>query len=238
MSDVPEFRPPGRPARVLVVDDDGGIRDALRMALSYDGHEVVLAANGAEGLDTLRTTPVELIIADVMMPLVDGLSMCRAMRRRNDRTPILVLTAKTSVSDRVEGLDAGADDYLVKPFDLDELLARVRALIRRTRPGATLDRTTVGDLTIDPTSRAASRAGTAIELTKTEFDLLHLLMANQGVVLSRQVIYERIWGCDLSASSRSLDVYVSYLRQKTEADGRPRIIHTVRGAGFCIRADR
>ncbi len=224
-----------QPVTVLVVDDDEGIRDALRMALRYDGYEVVVAANGAEGLDRLMAGPADLIVVDVMMPLVDGLSMCRTLRRRGDRTPILVLTARTEVSDRVEGLDAGADDYLVKPFVLDELLARVRALIRRSQP--VTGPISVGDLSIDPADRSAVRAGRPIELTRTEFELLHLLMSHAGTVLTRPVIYERIWGCDLSGSSRSLDVYVSYLRRKTEAGGQLRLIHTVRGTGFTIRGD-
>ena len=221
---------------VLVVDDDQGIRDSLRMAFTYEGYDVVTAVNGAEGLDRIGEDEVDLVVADVMMPVVDGLSMCRVLRRGGDRTPILVLTAKAAVRERVDGLDAGADDYLVKPFDLDELLARARALLRRTRPEDSAERLAVGDLTLDVGSRSATRAGHHIELTKTEFELLRLLMANRGIVLTRQVIYERIWGYDLSGSSRSLDVYISYLRNKTEIDGLPRLIHTVRGTGFTIRA--
>lgn len=225
------------PSRVLVVDDDDGIRETLRMALSYEGYDVRLAANGVEGLDVMNgVDTIDMAIVDVMMPQVDGLEMCRTLRRRLDSTPVLVLTARTEVADRVAGLDAGADDYLIKPFDLDELLARVRALLRRGAPlgGATLIE--VGDLRLDLMTRAAVRSGRNIVLTKTEFALLHALMSNLGVVRTREELYEEIWGFDLSASSRSLDVYISYLRQKTEARGEPRIIETVRGTGFMIRS--
>jgi two-component system response regulator MprA len=224
------------PGTVLVVDDDAGIRQTLRMALSYEGYEVHLATNGGEGLEYLSKQSADAVIADVMMPHVDGLSMCRALRRRRNHVPILVLTARSSVGDRVEGLDAGADDYLVKPFALDELLARVRALIRRTSSDEQQGPFSVGDLILDPKTRVARRGGREIELTKTEYELLELLMRHPLTVLTREVIYDRIWGCDLSASSRSLDVYVSYLRQKTEADGERRMIQTVRGTGFLIKS--
>jgi two-component system response regulator MprA len=223
---------------ILVVDDDDGIRETLRMALTYEGYDVHLASNGREGLDAMATCGrVDMAIVDVMMPRVDGLEMCRAVRRRNDATPILVLTARTSVADRVAGLDAGADDYLVKPFDLDELLARIRALLRRGAPSAAATAIEVGDLHLDLMTRTATRSGRTIELTKTEFALLHALMSNVGVVRTREDLYEEIWGFDLSASSRSLDVYISYLRQKTEAKGEPRVIETVRGTGFMIRSN-
>lgn len=224
---------------VLVVDDDEGIREALDLALTYEGYTVRLATNGADALGQMADGGIDVVIADVMMPHVDGLSLCRMLRQRRDRTPILVLTARSEVTDRVAGLDAGADDYLAKPFAIDELLARVRALRRRSRPvdddaGPVM----VGDLKLDPRSRRASRSGRDIELTKTEYELLDLLMRNPRVVLARDVIYERIWGMDLSATSRSLDVYISYLRQKTEHDGERRLIHTVRGTGFVIDPDR
>ncbi|BAN03529.1 response regulator transcription factor [Ilumatobacter coccineus] len=221
---------------VLVVDDDPGVRETLRMALSYEGYDVRLAGNGGEGLEYLAEQTADAVIVDVMMPHVDGLSMCRALRRRRNRVPILVLTARSSIGDRVEGLDAGADDYLVKPFSLDELLARVRALIRRSHHADAPEPTDVGDLVLDPRTRSARRGERRIELTKTEYELLAMLMAHPGAVLTREVIYDRIWGCDLSATSRSLDVYVSYLRQKTEADGEPRMIQTVRGIGFMIES--
>lgn len=221
---------------ILVVDDDDGIRATLKMALEYEGYDVRLATNGGEGLDLLGREAVDVVVADVMMPYVDGLSMCRTLRRRRDLVPVLVLTARSAVGDRVEGLDAGADDYLVKPFALDELLARVRALIRRAHPEESLGVIEVGDLLIDPASRSARRGERALELTKTEYELLVLLMRHANTVLTREVIYERIWGYDLSASSRSLDVYVSYLRQKTEAAGEPRLIQTARGTGFMITA--
>ena len=221
---------------VLVVDDDEGIREMLRMALSYEGYDVRLATNGGEGLDSLAHDSADAVIADVMMPYVDGLSMCRTLQRRRNPVPILVLTARSAVGDRVEGLDAGADDYLVKPFALDELLARVRALIRRASTDEGLDPYEVGDLTLDPKTRSARRGERLIELTKTEYELLALLMRSPHTVLTREIIYDRIWGYDLSASSRSLDVFVSYLRQKTEAAGEPRLIQTVRGTGFMITA--
>lgn len=225
----------GDRAVVLIVDDDEGIREALRMALSYEGYEIRLARHGGEGLEAVSAGDIDLIIADVMMPLIDGLSMCRTLRRNGDRTPILVLTARTTVPDRVGGLDAGADDYLLKPFELDELLARVRALLRRMEPDARARNLQVDNLTLDVQSFSARRGDREIETTKTEFELLHLLMSNPGTVLTREVIYDRVWGVDVSATSRSLDVYISYLRQKTEAGGEARIIHTVRGTGFTIR---
>lgn len=224
-------------SRVLVVDDDDGIRETLRMALSYEGYQVSLASNGAEGIAAMSGAgTVDLAIVDVMMPEVDGLEMCRTIRRQRDSTPILVLTARTSVADRVAGLDAGADDYLIKPFDLDELLARVRALLRRGVPLGEATQLETGGLRLDLMTRTATRNGRAIDLTKTEFALLHALMSNPGVVRTREELYEEIWGFDLSASSRSLDVYVSYLRQKTEAKGESRLIETVRGMGFTIRS--
>ena len=212
------------------------MREALERALRFEGYELLTANDGADALDQVASSDPDLVILDVMMPHVDGLTVCRRMRERGIRTPVLMLTARHEVSDRVAGLDAGADDYLVKPFALDELLARVRALLRRTDAGPDTDTLVVGDLVLDPASRSAARDGRDLELTKTEFDLLELLMHNSGIVLSRDVIYERIWGFDFETSSKSLDVYIGYLRRKTEADGESRLIHTVRGVGYTVRS--
>ena len=222
-------------ARLLVAEDDRGVRDALDRALRFEGYRVDLAGDGAHALELASQHPPDLYLLDIQMPHVDGLSVCRTLRHRGDRTPILVLTARHEVSDRVAGLDAGADDYLVKPFALDELLARVRALLRRSGDGDHDGVVTVGDLTLDPSSRRVSRAGIDLELTKTEFDLLELLARNADIVLSRDTIYERIWGFDFETSSKSLDVYIGYLRRKTEIEGMARLIHTVRGVGYTLR---
>ena len=220
--------------RLLVVEDDAQVRSALSRALNFEGYDVDTANDGAEALErVLKTTP-DAIVLDVMMPHVDGLEATRRLRARGDTTPILLLTARHEVSDRVAGLDAGADDYLVKPFALEELLARIRALLRRTEP-ETNEIMRVGDLTLDPATRLVHRGDVPIELTKTEFQLLELLMFNEGIVLTRETIYERIWGFDFGTSSNSLDVYVGYLRRKTEPDGAPRLIQTVRGVGYVIR---
>ncbi|MCB0993631.1 MAG: response regulator transcription factor [Acidimicrobiales bacterium] len=207
------------------------------MALRYAGYDVVTANDGGAALAAMDTATPDVIVLDVMMPVIDGLSVCRTLRQRGVRTPILVLTARHEISDRVAGLDAGADDYLTKPFALDELLARLRALLRRTSPAANNDRLVVHDLSLDPETRIVERAGRRLDLTKTEFDLLELLMHNAGVVLTREVIYDRIWGYDFETSSRSLDVYISYLRRKTEEAGEPRLIQTVRGVGFTLRVE-
>ncbi len=225
----------GRGACLLVAEDDRGVRDALARALRFEGYQVVLADDGAHALELGAEADPDLYLLDIQMPHVDGLSVCRTLRHRGDRTPILVLTARHEVSDRVEGLDAGADDYLVKPFALDELLARVRALLRRSSDHADAGDVTVADLHLDPAARRASRGGRPLDLTKTEFDLLELLMRNAGIVLRRETIYERIWGYDFETSSKSLDVYIGYLRRKTEAGGEPRLIHTVRGVGYTLR---
>jgi len=223
--------------RVLVVEDDRSVRDSLVRALTFEGYDVGTAADGAEGLLAVTETQPDVVVLDVHMPNVDGLTACRRLRERGDHTPVLMLTARHEVSDRVAGLDAGADDYLVKPFALDELLARLRALLRRTsvvpESGETLR---VGDLVLDPARRRTFRGERELELTKTEFDLLELLMYNAGIVLTRDQIYERIWGYDFETSSKSLDVYISYLRRKTEEAGEPRLIHTVRGVGYTARA--
>lgn len=219
---------------VLVVEDDRSVRDAVERALSFEGYRVTTARDGAEALAMVMNEPPDAIVLDVMMPHVDGLETCRRIRARGDDTPILILTARHEVSDRVAGLDAGADDYMVKPFALEELLARLRALLRRST-GTTTDVLSVGDLTLNAGTREVARDGEPIHLTKTEFDLLELLVANAGIVLSRDVIYERIWGYDFETSSNSLDVYIGYLRRKTEADDRPRLVHTVRGVGYVAR---
>jgi two-component system response regulator MprA len=219
---------------VLVVEDDRSVRDAVERALSFEGYDVATARDGAEALSMVMNDPPDAIVLDVMMPYVDGLETCRRIRARGDDTPILILTARHEVSDRVAGLDAGADDYMVKPFALEELLARLRALLRRSA-GTTTEVLTVGDLTLNAGTREVVRDGEAIHLTKTEFDLLELLVANAGIVLARDTIYERIWGYDFETSSNSLDVYIGYLRRKTEAGDRSRLVHTVRGVGYVAR---
>ncbi|MGD2051979.1 MAG: response regulator transcription factor [Acidimicrobiia bacterium] len=223
-------------SKVLVAEDDRAVREAVERALTFEGYDVITARDGAETLSTVLREAPDAIVLDVMMPHVDGLEACRRLRARGDATPVLMLTARHEVSDRVEGLDAGADDYMVKPFALEELLARLRALLRRS--GGSLTKVLkVADLEMDTGSREVRRGGTPIELTKTEFDLLELLMSNTEIVLTRDTIYERIWGFDFETSSNSLDVYIGYLRRKTELDGAaPRLIHTVRGVGYVVRA--
>ena len=220
--------------RVLVVEDDGAVRRAVERALSFENYDVITARDGAEALSIVLNDNIEAIVLDVMMPIVDGLETCRRIRARGDTTPILILTARTEVSDRVAGLDAGADDYLVKPFALEELLARLRALLRRSG-GTIAEVLKVGDLVMDTAARVVTRRGVTISLTKTEFDLLELLMSNAGIVIDRDTIYDRIWGYDFATSSNSLDVYIGYLRRKTEVDDSPRLIQTVRGVGYVIR---
>jgi two-component system response regulator MprA len=222
-------------ALVLVVEDDAAVRRSVERALSYEGYQVTTAGDGMAGLLAVADKAPDLVVLDVMMPVLDGLAVCRRLRDAGDRTPILMLTARHELDDRVAGLDAGADDYLVKPFALQELLARVRALLRRSNPSDDAQSLRVGDLVLDPAARTVRREGRAIELTKTEFDLLELLMLNARIVLTRDTIYERIWGIDFETSSNSLDVYVGYLRRKTEGDGETRLIHTVRGVGYVVR---
>lgn len=220
--------------RVLVVEDDGAVRRAVERALVFEGYAVLTARDGAEALSLVLNEEIDAIVLDVMMPIVDGLEACRRIRARGDTTPILILTARTEISDRVAGLDAGADDYLVKPFALEELLARLRALLRRSA-GSVAEVMKVGDLVMDTGSREVRRGDTVLDLTKTEFDLLELLMSNPGIVIDRDTIYDRIWGYDFATSSNSLDVYIGYLRRKTEIDGATRLIQTVRGVGYVIR---
>jgi two-component system response regulator MprA len=221
--------------RILVVDDERAVRDALRRALELQGYEVELAADGAEALAALEANgQPDAVVLDILMPGIDGLEVCRQIRRSGNPVPVLMLTARDAVGDRVEGLDAGADDYLVKPFALEELLARVRALIRRGTP--TVDGVLrFADLELDPNTREVRRGGDAIELTRTEFNLLELFMTNPKQVLTRSIIFERVWGYDFGFASNSLDVYIGYLRRKTEEGERPRLIQTVRGVGYALR---
>jgi two-component system response regulator MprA len=219
---------------ILVVEDDHAVRDALERALSFEGYTVDVARDGAVALSMIREGEYDLIVLDVMMPHLDGLETCRRIRAGGDDIPILMLTARTAVNDRVEGLDAGADDYVAKPFSLDELLARIRALLRRSL-GDVSGMLKVDDLVIDPGARTAIRGGREMNLTKTEFDLLYLLALTPGLVLDRDRIYDEIWGIDFATSSNSLDVYIGYLRRKTEESGGSRIIQTVRGVGYVLR---
>ena len=221
--------------RVLVVEDDPHVREAVERALRFEGYDVHTAVDGNDALLRIDELTPDAIVLDVLMPGTDGLAVCRIIRDRGNRTPVLMLTARHEVSDRVAGLDAGADDYLVKPFALDELFARVRALLRRSSITDGESSLAVADIVLDPMRRQAWRAGRELELTKTEFDLLELLMFNAGIVVSRDSIYERIWGYDFETSSKSLDVYIGYLRRKTEIDGLPRLIQTIRGIGYTIR---
>ena len=227
--------------RVLVVDDDRAIRDALVRVLGLEGYEATAVADGAAALQTIGEFRPDVVVLDVMMPGVDGLTVCRVLRAEKDRVPILMLTARTETSERVAGLDAGADDYLAKPFELDELLARLRALLRRAQPDdaagvPVAPGLSVGDLRIDPAARRAWRGEREIELSKTEFDLLELLVRNHGIVLDHSTIYDRIWGYDFGPDSKNLAVYISYLRRKIELDDEPKLIHTVRNVGYTVRA--
>ncbi len=224
-------------ARILIADDDRAIRESLSRALALEGYDVVQAADGAAALSQIESAQPDVAVLDVMMPNVDGLTVCRVLRAEKNRIPVLMLTARTETADRVAGLDAGADDYLPKPFDLDELLARLRALLRRARPdddgGA--EPVQIADLRLDPTSRRVWRGQREVELSKTEFDLLELLVRNQGIVLEHSTIYDRIWGYDFGPDSKALAVYIGYLRRKTEEGGEPRLIQTVRGVGYTLR---
>jgi two-component system response regulator MprA len=222
-------------ARVLVVDDEPAVRRALERALSLDNYTVELAADGQEALDALAATPADAVVLDVMMPRVDGLEVARRMRRAGDRTPILMLTARDAVDDRVTGLDVGADDYLVKPFALRELQARLRALLRRTGEGSGDEVLRFADLELDPVAHEVQRGERKIELTKTEFLLLELFLRHPKQVLTRSQIFEQVWGYDFGPTSNALGVYMGYLRRKTEAGGEPRLLHTVRGVGYILR---
>ncbi|MBS1839080.1 MAG: response regulator transcription factor [Actinobacteria bacterium] len=225
--------------RVLIVDDDPAVRASISRALRLDGYDVRAASNGLDALDALQLEPIDVVVLDVQMPVMDGLAACAELRRRGDRTPVLMLTARTAVDDRIEGLDAGADDYLVKPFALGELKARLRALLRRAADdGGAPSVLRFADLTLNLATRRAGRGERRVDdLTRTEFALLELLMRNPDIVLTRSVIFEHVWGYDFGASSNSLDVYIGYLRRKTEAGGELRLIHTVRGVGYVLRSD-
>ncbi|PWI45121.1 response regulator transcription factor [Streptomyces sp. ICBB 8177] len=228
------------PARVLVVDDDPDVRAAVEDGLTIEGYEVRGAADGHAALAELAAWQPDAIVLDVLMPVLDGLAVCRRLRALGDRTPVLVLTALDSVRDRVDGLDAGADDYLVKPFALDELLARVRALLRRSsdRPDGAREELVFADLRMDPSTRTGERGGRPLEFTRTESALLELLMRHPGRVLTREVMVDRVWGADVGTSSNSLAVYVGYLRRKLESDGEPRLLHTVHGVGYRLDLPR
>jgi two-component system, OmpR family, response regulator MprA len=220
--------------RVLVVDDEPAVRTALERALRLAGYDVSLAEGGEQALREVAVAAPDAIVLDVLMPGVDGLEVCRRVRSAGDGTPILMLTARDAVSDRVAGLDAGADDYLVKPFALDELLARLRALLRRTSSAGD-HMLRFADLTLDPGTREVRRGGRRIELTRTEFNLLELFLRNPRRVLTRDVILEQVWGFNFGTASNSLDVFAGYLRRKTEAGGESRLIHTVRGVGYVLK---
>lgn len=230
MSSSTHARPP---ARILVVDDEPEVRAAVEDGLAVEGYEVRGAADGLAALSEIAAWQPDAVVLDVMMPVLDGLAVCRRLRALGDRTPVLVLTALDSVSERVDGLEAGADDYLVKPFALDELIARVRALLRRAAPEEPEpERLAFADLALDPATRTGHRAGRPLEFSRTESALLELLMRHPGQVLPREMILELVWGRDFGPDSNSLAVYVGYLRRKLEAGGEPRLVHTVHGVGY------
>ncbi|MFE0422223.1 response regulator transcription factor [Streptomyces sp. NPDC058953] len=232
--------------RVLIVDDEPAVREALRRSLAFEGYGTEVAADGLDALAKTEAYRPDLIVLDIQMPRMDGLTAARRIRAGGSTVPILMLTARDTVGDRVTGLDAGADDYLVKPFELDELFARIRALLRRSgyaapppaadAPGEPGDVLRFGDLTMNPATREVLRADRPVELTRTEFTLLELLLTHPRQVLTREQILKSVWGFDFEPSSNSLDVYVMYLRRKTEAGGEPRIVHTVRGVGYVLRS--
>ncbi len=224
--------------RVLVADDEPAVRTSLERALALKGYDVTLAVNGREALDLVNESPVAALVLDVMMPRLDGLEVCRRLRSGGDRTPILLLTARDAVDDRVAGLDAGADDYLVKPFALDELLARLRAITRRGEESESAESPLrMADLVLDPVGHRVHRGERLIELTQTEYQLLLLFLRHPRQVLARSTIFERVWGYDFGSGSNSLGVYVGYLRRKLEAAGEARLLHTVRGVGYVLRED-
>ncbi len=228
----------GNGHRILIAEDERAVRESLARALILEGYEVTAVSDGAQALESLRAEPADVLVLDVMMPVVDGLTACRVLRSEKNRVPILMVTARTETSDRVAGLDAGADDYLPKPFALAELLARLRALLRRTLPDETPESSplSVGDLRVDCGARRVWVGDAEVELSKTEFDLLELLVRNSGIVLDQSTIYERIWGYDFGPDSKNLAVYIGYLRRKIDTEGRQALIHTVRGVGYTVRS--
>jgi two-component system response regulator MprA len=221
--------------RLLVVDDDRALREVLRRALSLAGYDVRLAGTGASALAEVTGAVPDAVVLDIGLPDIDGLEVCRMLRREGNRVPVLMLTARDAVSDRIDGLDAGADDYLVKPFDVDELKARIRALLRRAGSDGGVDGLRFAELTLDPARHGVVVAETFVELTRTEYQLLELLMLNPRRVLPHSTIYDRVWGYDFGPTSNALGVYMGYLRRKTEAGGEPRLLHTVRGIGYVLR---
>jgi two-component system response regulator MprA len=231
-------------ARILIVDDEPAVRESLASSLEFEGYRVAEAADGVMALQSVEAERPDLVVLDVLMPRMDGLTTCRRLRALGATMPVLMLTARDMVGDRVTGLDAGADDYLAKPFELDELLARVRALLRRTvmnadAPAAGARREDVlafDDLRMNTLTREVTRAGRTLELTRTEYMLLEMFLAHPRQVLTREQILETVWGFDFEPASNSLDVYVMYLRRKTEAGGTPRLVHTVRGVGYVLRS--
>jgi two-component system response regulator MprA len=220
---------------IVVAEDDPSVRKAIMRVLELEGYQVKTAQDGNAALDLIVSSKPHAVVMDVMMPFADGLTVTRELRHRNNRTPILLLTARHEVGDRVAGLDAGADDYLVKPFAVDELLARVRALLRRYEAPVSASVLTLSDLTMDVNRREVKRGEHTLELTKTEFDLLHILLEQQNIVLTREYLYEHIWGYSFETNSKSLDVYIGYLRRKLEDSGEERLLHTVRGVGYVMR---
>jgi len=224
---------------LVIVDDETAVQDSLSRTLRFEGYTVSVAGDGSRGLELIRAEKPDGVILDVMMPVLGGLDACRVLRAEGNHVPVLMLTARTGVPDRVAGLDAGADDYLVKPFALQELLARVRAMLRRTEYTAPPAPKALcfADLTLDPGTREVHRRGRALRLTRTEFAMLETFLRNPRIVLTRTAMFEQVWGYDFGSASNGLDVYVSYLRRKLEADGEPRLLHTVRGVGYVLRED-
>ena len=220
---------------VVVAEDDPSVRNAVERVLELEGYQVKTANDGNAALDLIVSSKPHAAVMDVMMPFADGLTVTRELRHRGNRTPVLLLTARHEVGDRVAGLDAGADDYLVKPFAVDELLARVRALLRRYESPTSAAVMSIGDLSMDVNKREVKRGGKVLDLTKTEFDLLHILLEQQDIVLSREYLYEHIWGFNFETNSKSLDVYIGYLRRKLDDSGDEKLLHTVRGVGYVMR---
>ncbi len=235
MKTAPNNAASNKSFKVVLAEDDPAVRNAVQRVLELEGYSVVVTKDGVAALDAILSNTPDAVVMDVMMPFSDGLSICRELRRRANRTPVLLLTARHEVGDRVAGLDAGADDYLVKPFSIDELLARVRALLRRNTSNTTSSILQLADLVLDPTRREVRRGLRIVDLTKTEFDLLQVLLAQTGIVLSREYLYEHIWGFDFETNSKSLDVYVGYLRRKIEQNDETKLLHTVRGVGYVVR---